>query len=93
MDMKKSLIAVMFILPLVTVLAFTPILVNQVFALSHIDNPILPPHQQWRLGQDINELTCKEGFVLITKANGMPACISPNSYLRLTDRGWAQSVL
>jgi len=87
--MKKSIIAVMFILPLVTVLVFTPILVNQVFAQNQMGMPMMSPRQQWMMTNNIEEITCREGMVLMLKgANATPACLSSNSYLRLADRGW-----
>jgi len=86
--MSKSLIAVTVILPLVLVLALAPILANQALAFNHMGNPILPPHHQWRIFNDIDQITCKEDYALLVKANGTPACVSPSSYLRLADRGW-----
>ncbi len=55
---------------------------------SQTSNQPLSPRQQWKNIDDISQITCKEGLVLLEKANGAPACVSPNAYLRLVDRGW-----
>jgi len=87
--MKKSIIAVMFILPLVAVLGLTPILVNQVFAQNQMGMPMMSPRQQWMMTNNIEDITCREGMTLMIKdSNATPVCLSPNSYLRLADRGW-----
>jgi hypothetical protein len=46
---------------------------------------ILPPLKQVKLGQ---EPTCKENLVLITKYNGAPACVKPETREKLIERGW-----
>ena len=48
----------------------------------------LSPHQQWKKFTDPNTLTCKQGFVLLQKSNGFPACVTPYTYLKLIDRGY-----
>lgn len=48
----------------------------------------IPPRQQWRQANDISQISCATGLVLIQKVNGAPACVSPDAYLRLVDRGW-----
>jgi len=46
---------------------------------------ILPPLKQVKLGQ---EPSCKENLVLITKYNGAPACVKPETREKLIARGW-----
>ena len=50
---------------------------------------IISPHQQWKEQSSIDQITCKDGLVLLQKSNGIPACVSPSSYLKLIDRGYA----
>ncbi len=35
-------------------------------------------------------MTCKEGLILIQKNNGVPACVSSSTYLKLIDRGYGK---
>ena len=44
--MKKLVIAVTLILPLLVILAFSPILANQAFAQNQMGVPIMSPRQQ-----------------------------------------------
>jgi len=44
--MKKSIIAVTLILPLLVILAFSPIIANQAFAQNQMGAPIMSPRQQ-----------------------------------------------
>jgi hypothetical protein len=46
----------------------------------------LPPLKQVKLGQ---EPSCKSGLVMITKYNGNPACVKPETREKLIERGWA----
>lgn len=57
-------------------------------AFSQTPNQPMPPRHQWENMHDVSQIVCKEGLVLLEKANGSPACVSPNAYLRLVDRGW-----
>jgi len=66
------------------ILGISPFLTNAVFAQTHQ----MSPRAQWDINPDISQITCKEGFVLLTNVNGMPHCVSPTSYVRLVDRGW-----
>jgi len=52
------------------------------------ESTFIPPRQQWKTISEIDELTCKEGLVLLQKNNGAPACVSPHTYLKLVDRGY-----
>lgn len=49
------------------------------------EETILPPLKQVKLGQ---EPSCKENLVLITKYNGAPACVKPETREKLIARGW-----
>ena len=40
------------------------------------------------MGTSPNQIVCADGKVLMMKNMGMSACVNPNSYLRLADRGW-----
>ena len=46
----------------------------------------LPPLKQVQLGQ---EPSCKTGLVMVTKYNGNPACVKPQTREKLIERGWA----
>ena len=46
----------------------------------------LPPLKQVKLGQ---EPSCKPGLVMVTKYNGTPACVKPQTREKLIERGWA----
>ena len=47
---------------------------------------LMSPRQQIMMGT--NQIACADDKVLMMKNIGMSACVSPNSYLRLADRGW-----
>ena len=51
---------------------------------------IIPPRHQWKQLNDIEQLSCKEGLVLLQKNNGAPACVMPSTYLKLVDRGYGE---
>ena len=50
------------------------------------EETILPPLKQVKLGI---EISCKPDLVLITKYNGSPACVKPQTREKLIERGWA----
>lgn len=52
------------------------------------EDSFIPPRKQWKETSDINQVTCKEGLVLIQKSSGAPACVSASAYLKLIDRGY-----
>jgi len=54
--------------------------------LQNEDTTILPPLKQVKLGM---EISCKPELVLITKYNGAPACVKPQTREKLIERGWA----
>ena len=72
------------LLLLTIIIGISPFLANPALAQMHW----MSPRAQWQNTPDTSQITCQEGFVLLTKSNGMPACVSPSSYLRLVDRGW-----
>jgi hypothetical protein len=46
------------------------------------------PLQQWKKFADPDILTCKSGHLLLQKSNGNPACLTPQTYLKLVERGY-----
>ena len=85
--MSKNLHALMqkvtFLLVFSMVIGILFISLNDSFAQS-----VIPPRHQWKDVNDIDQLTCKEGLMLLQKSNGAPACVSPTAYLKLVDRGY-----
>ncbi len=49
---------------------------------------VIPPRHQWKQIDTIDDITCKDGLILLQKNNGVPACVSPTAYLKLVDRGY-----
>jgi len=87
-DMKKLLVVVTLILPLIAVLALSPILADSIFAQTQ---PRIPVGHQWEIHHDVNQLTCAKGYGLLIKdSNEEPACVKPAVYLRLVDRGYGK---
>lgn len=58
--------------------------------LVSMDLKELSPLKQYKSGVSINEIQCKENFVLIQKYDGTPACVNPESLTKLIERGWAK---
>jgi len=54
--------------------------------LQNEEISILPPLMQEKLGI---EISCKPDLVLITKYDGSPACVKPETREKLIERGWA----
>lgn len=53
---------------------------------------VISPLQQWKQGIAAEDVECKEGFELIFKAtNGNPACVRPQSAIKLVAMGWASA--
>ncbi|MHB8547081.1 MAG: hypothetical protein ACYDAJ_09985 [Nitrosotalea sp.] len=49
----------------------------------------LPPFEQVKSGVNPKDVTCKQGFTLIIKADdGSPACVDPQVMQILIQRGW-----
>ena len=53
--------------------------------LQNEETSILPPLKQVKLGV---EISCKPDLVLITKYDGAPACVKPETREKLIERGW-----
>ena len=50
---------------------------------------VLSPHHQMRMNNNPNQVMCSPDMVLMMRdSNGIPTCVTPQSYLRLADRGW-----
>jgi len=79
----KKILSIIIGLTLFT--AITPSLISN---SSGQESTFIPPRHQWKTTSDLDELTCKDGFVLLQKNNGAPACVSPYAYLKLVDRGY-----
>ncbi|KAF6245050.1 hypothetical protein [Nitrosopumilus sp. b2] len=67
-------------------IVFLLILIQPVFA------DIESPRKQIKFGISPEKITCEEGFVLMLRASGMPACLKPTSAERLEERGWKQII-
>lgn len=56
------------------------------------DIPHLSPLKQIESGVSIKDVTCKQGFQLIFKAEeGSPVCVKPDTVNILIERGWAKA--
>jgi len=53
-----------------------------------LDN--LPPRKQQSNGRSIDEINCKQDYVLMMKSSGDPACVTPMSAKNLVLRGWGE---
>ncbi len=47
------------------------------------------PLKQFKSGISIDEIQCKNNFIVIQKYNGSPACVKPENHAKLIIRGWA----
>ena len=61
--------------------------------VEHNDNEknILSPLKQIKSGILIEDIQCKESLILVTKHDGSPACVKPETKTKLIERGWAFS--
>lgn len=51
-----------------------------------------PPLQQFKFGISIQDIKCKENLELVIKArDGSPACVKPETKIKLIQRGWADA--
>jgi len=46
------------------------------------------PLKQIKSGITIDEIKCKESLTLVTKHDGSPACVTPETKIKLIERGW-----
>jgi len=51
----------------------------------------LPPLKQIFAGISYENVICKEGLSLIIKKGGSPACVKPETKIKLIERGWASN--
>lgn len=52
----------------------------------------LSPLKQLQFGVKSDDVICKEGFALAIKATtGSPACVTPETKIKLLERGWLES--
>ena len=49
---------------------------------------IIPPLKQLESVNDVNDIICKNGFVLIQKYDDSPACVKTETKAKLMQRGW-----
>ena len=73
----------------ITILAILTISLS-LFSEQALAQTMMTPRQQMMMGTNPNQIVCAEGKVLMMKNMGMSACVNPDSYLRLVDRGWGQ---
>ena len=60
---------------------------EQILRLQHYESS---PLKQFKAGISIEEVKCKDNFVLLTKAsNNFPVCVKPETKTKLIERGWA----
>lgn len=57
-----------------------------------IQQEILSPLKQFKLGVPVDQIQCNDSLVLVTKNNGSPACIKPETKIKLIERGWAYNM-
>ena len=50
------------------------------------------PRKQIKFGVLPEKVTCDEGFVLMIRPSGMPACVKPTTAEKLEERGWKQII-
>lgn len=51
---------------------------------------LLSPLKQFKSGILGDEIQCKENLVLIQKYDGSPACVTPETKIKLIERGWTK---
>ena len=49
------------------------------------------PLKQFKSGIEIDDIQCKESLTLLTKHDGSPACVKPETAEKLIQRGWIDS--
>lgn len=60
---------------------------------SMMEDVIDTPRSQVENGVAASDVECKADLELVLKAtNGMPACVSPSTAMKLIERGWAMSM-
>ena len=61
-----------------------------IFYESSFAQKDLSPLQQWKKVADPDMLSCNEGYLLLQKDNGYPACVSVSTYFKLIERGYGK---
>lgn len=51
----------------------------------------IPPLKQLKMGVFAKDVKCKTEFVFIQKLDGSPACVKPETTIKLIERGWIDS--
>jgi len=86
--MNRTIISLVFLLPLIALLALSPILADSIFAQTQRYMPVM---HQWNLHHDLTQLTCAKGTAILLMDNdGEPTCVKPSTYLTLVDRGYGK---
>lgn len=68
---------------------FTVFVLLIVIPVSQVSAEDVPrPRQQISQGVSPDDVICKEGFVLVWRNDGMPACVRADSVLKLIRSGW-----
>jgi len=58
------------------------------------ENKILAPLKQFKDRNHLEDITCKEGMILVIKTvNDFPACVKPETKIKLIDRKWARNTV
>jgi hypothetical protein len=58
------------------------------------ENKIPTPLKQFKDRNHLDDITCKEGMMLVIKTiNGFPACVKPETKIKLIDRKWASDIV
>jgi len=58
------------------------------------ENKILSPTKQFKDKNRLEDITCKEGMILVIRtANDFPACVKPETKIKLIDRKWASNTV
>jgi len=58
------------------------------FEKKLVSDVIPPPLKQFKSGIPVDEIQCRESLVLVTKHDGSPACVKPETKTKLIERGW-----
>ncbi|HEX9846368.1 MAG TPA: hypothetical protein VGA92_07915 [Candidatus Nitrosotenuis sp.] len=75
----------------VSVQAFASHDPNQPQLHSIIIPPDYPPLKQFKAGLSAEKIICRQGLELVTKYDGSPACVKPETKVKLIERGWTKS--
>jgi len=64
-----------------------------VLRISKIQSDTLSPLKQLQSGITINNIQCRENFILIPKHDNSPACVKPETISKLIERGWTTQLI